>query len=175
VYFIVMCRIEVHCEAHCVTLCIVHNLWLLVNDFKLIWCNVLLLHRMHHFNWKVWLMWFHKKHLNKFFIQMNISVENNILLNYYFHLKDDTNYVAWRPLYQNPFYMFIKMLYKIKEKLPPKYTKIYPPQNTFSCLKWPPPPPTGVLSSVSFVLLCFHSWIFRVWRCSFKFHKKSKI
>jgi hypothetical protein len=61
-------------------------------------------------------MRFHKKHLNKFFTQMNINVLKND-----FHLKDDKNYVAWRPLYQNPFYMFIKMLYEIKEKLPPKY------------------------------------------------------
>jgi hypothetical protein len=31
---------------------------------------------LYHFNynWKVWFIWFHNKHLNKFFIQMNISV-----------------------------------------------------------------------------------------------------
>jgi kynurenine formamidase len=26
------------------------------------------------YNWKVWFMWFHKKHLDKFFIQTSISV-----------------------------------------------------------------------------------------------------
>jgi hypothetical protein len=31
--------------------------------------------------------------------------------------------------------MFIKMLAELKEKFPQKYTKIYPPKNTFSCLK----------------------------------------
>jgi hypothetical protein len=40
-------------------------------------------------------MWFHKKYLDKFFIQMNISVlEKIILLKNYFHLKDDKNYVV---------------------------------------------------------------------------------
>jgi hypothetical protein len=42
-----MCRTKVCCKAHCVTLCIVHNYWLLVNGFKLIWCNVLLVDRIH--------------------------------------------------------------------------------------------------------------------------------
>jgi len=33
------------------------------------------------YNWKVWFMWFHKKCLNKFFIQTSISVlEKDILL-----------------------------------------------------------------------------------------------
>jgi hypothetical protein len=47
------------------------------------------------YNWKIWFMWFHKKQLNKFFIQMNISVlKKNILLRNYFHLKDDKNDVG---------------------------------------------------------------------------------
>ncbi len=31
---------------------------------------------LHHFNynWKVWLVWFHKKHMDKFFNQININV-----------------------------------------------------------------------------------------------------
>jgi hypothetical protein len=37
---------------------------------------------------------FTKKHLDKFFIQTNISVlKKNILLRNYFHLKDEKNYV----------------------------------------------------------------------------------
>jgi hypothetical protein len=92
------------------------------------------------FNWKVWLMWFHKKHLKKvFYSNEHKCVEKNILMKNYFQLKDDKNYVAWRPLYQNPFYMFIKMLYEIKEKLPPKYTKIYPPQKYIFLPKATPP------------------------------------
>ncbi len=43
-----------------------------------------------------------------------------------------------RLLYQNSFCMFIKMLDEIKEKLLPKYTKIYQKTSTFSCLKQPP-------------------------------------
>jgi hypothetical protein len=36
-----------------------------------------------------------KKHLDKFFIQRSISVlKKNILLKFYFHLKDDKNYVV---------------------------------------------------------------------------------
>jgi hypothetical protein len=51
---------------------------------------------------------------------MSISVlKKNILLKMYFHLKNDKK-LCWGPLYQNPFYMFIKMLDEIKEKLPPK-------------------------------------------------------
>jgi hypothetical protein len=30
--------------------------------------------------------------------------------------------LCWRPLYQNPFFMFFKMLDEIKEKVPPKHT-----------------------------------------------------
>jgi len=86
--------------------------------------HILSMNWLYHFNynWKVWLMWFHKKHLDKFFIQTNISVlKTNITLKIYLHLKDDK-----RPLYQNLIYMFIKTLDEIKENLPPKYTRIFP-------------------------------------------------
>ncbi len=49
--------------------------------------------------------------------------------------------------------MFIKMLDEIKEKLPPKYTKIYPQKNTFSYFKWPP---CNVLSPCSQDLSLIH-------------------
>jgi hypothetical protein len=39
---------------------------------------------------------------------------------------------------KNPFYMFIKTLNEIKEKLSPKYTKAYPKNSTFFGLKCPP-------------------------------------
>jgi hypothetical protein len=43
--------------------------------------------------------------------------------------------------------MFIKMLDEIKEKFPPKYTKIYLKQIHFFCLKWSP-------------VVCFHpKWV----------------
>jgi hypothetical protein len=57
-------------------------------------------------------MWFHKKHLDKFFIQTSINVlKENILLKIYFHTKNDNNYVGS---------LCIKMLDEIKEKFPPK-------------------------------------------------------
>jgi hypothetical protein len=57
--------------------------------------HILNMNWLYHFNynWKVWLVWFHKKRMHKFFIQMSISVlKENILLKNYFHLKDDKNY-----------------------------------------------------------------------------------
>jgi hypothetical protein len=101
-----------------------------------IFSHILNMNWLYHFNynWKVWLLWFHKKHLNKFFIQMNISVlKKNILLKDYFHLKDDKN--CCKSLYQNPFYTFIKMLDEIKEKLHPNYT----PKKYIFLLKVAPP------------------------------------
>ncbi len=51
--------------------------------------------------------------------------------------EDDINYV--RGFYiKNRFYIFIKMLDEFKEKLPPKYTKIYLKKYIFPCLNWPP-------------------------------------
>jgi len=48
-----------------------------------VFSHILNMNWLYHFNynWKVWLMWFHKKHLDKFFIQMNRSVlkKNNLL------------------------------------------------------------------------------------------------
>jgi hypothetical protein len=88
-----------------------------------IFSHILNMNWLYHFNynWKFWLVWFHKKHLNKFFIQMSINVlKKNMLLKHYFHLKDDKN--CCMPLYQNTFYMFIKMLDEIKENFPPNYT-----------------------------------------------------
>ncbi len=61
--------------------------------------------------------------------------------------------LCYKLLYQKSFYMFIKMLDEFKEKLPLKYTKIYPEKNIFSCLKWPP---CNVLSSCSQDLSLVH-------------------
>jgi len=79
---------------------------------------------LYHFNynWKVWLVWFHKKHIDKFFIQTSISVlKKNILLKNYFHLKDNKNYL--KGLNQNPFYMFIKTLDENFKNCPQNNTK----------------------------------------------------
>jgi hypothetical protein len=62
-----------------------------------IFSHILNMNWLYHFNynWKVWFeMWFHKKHMDKIFIQMNINVlKKNTLLKNYSHLKDDKNYV----------------------------------------------------------------------------------
>jgi hypothetical protein len=69
-----------------------------------------------------------QKHLDKFFIQMSISMlKKNILLKNYFHLKDNKNYVGG---------LCIKMLNEIKGKLPPKKYKIYPKYYFFLVQKW---------------------------------------
>jgi hypothetical protein len=53
--------------------------------------HILNMNWLYHFNynWTVWFMWFHKNHIDKFFIQTSINVLKN-----YFHLKDDNNYVG---------------------------------------------------------------------------------
>ncbi len=50
--------------------------------------------------------------------------------------------------------MFIKMLDEFKEKLPPKYTKIYLKKNIFPCLKWPPYVLSPCSQDLSLVHLC---------------------
>jgi hypothetical protein len=63
-----------------------------------------------------------QKNQDKCFIQTSISVlKKNILLKIYFHLKSMTR-IMLEPLHQIPFYMFIKMLYEIIQKLPLEYT-----------------------------------------------------
>jgi hypothetical protein len=108
--------------------------------------HILNINQLYHFNynWKVWLMWFHKKYLDKFFIQMSIRyVEKKIVENLLSFERWQE--LFWSPLYQNPFYMFIKILDEIQKKKSPN---IYQKPNTFSCLKQPPPPspPHSVLS-----------------------------
>jgi hypothetical protein len=88
-------------------------------DAATIYCKVQIYYENDSNNWKFWWniysnieyelivsfqlqlksltwMWFHKKHMDKFFIQMNIIsvLKKNILLKFYFHLKDDKNYVG---------------------------------------------------------------------------------
>jgi len=90
--------------------------------------------------------------MDKFSIQMNIFVlKKNILLKIYFHLKDDKNCVGG-PCIKNPFYMFIKTLNEIKEKLSPKYTKAYPKTSTFFGLKRPPPKCVFTLHAIFYIL-----------------------
>ncbi len=98
-----------------------------------VFSHVLNMNWLYHFNynWKVWFMWFHKKTSGQFFY----SNKHKCVEKKHFIGKlpsfERWQELCWRLLYQNPFYMFIKMLDEIKEKLPPKYT----PQKKNSCLK----------------------------------------
>jgi hypothetical protein len=107
--------------------------------------HILDMNWLYHFNsnWKFWLVWFQNKYLNKFFhSNKHKCVEKKHFVEIFLSFKRWQE-LCWRPMYRNPFHMFMKMLDEIKEKLLSKYTKIYPPKNTFSCLKQPP-------------LVCFH-------------------
>ncbi len=114
---------------------------------------------------------FTKNILKEFFIQMNISVLKKI-----FWWKITFNWKMTRIMLLGGlcikihFICLSKCYMKSKKNCPQNIPKYIPPKSTFSCLKRPLP---NVFSLVSFVLLCFHSWIFRVWRCSFEFHKKT--
>jgi hypothetical protein len=112
--------------------------------------HILNMNWLYHFNynWKVWLMWFHKKHMDKFFIQTNTSV-----------LKNKKN--CWkitfiwkmtRIMLDAFVSKFISYVYQNsrwnQRKIVPK---IYPKKKTFSCLKQPP-------------IVCFHlvPWLFKL-------------
>jgi hypothetical protein len=96
--------------------------------------HILNMNWLYHFNynWKFWLMWFHKKKYAQVF-HSNEHIKCIEKINFVKNLFSFERWqeLCWRPLYQNPFNMFIKMLDEIKEKLPPK--------SFFSCLKRPPP------------------------------------
>jgi hypothetical protein len=109
--------------------------------------HILNLNWLYHFNynWKVWFMWFQKKHMNKFFIETIIIVLKKIFCWKITFIWKMTRIMSKAFVSKSILYMFIKTLDEIKEKLPPEYTKIYP-KYTFSCLKWGGPPP----------IVCFH-------------------
>jgi hypothetical protein len=114
---------------------------------------------------------FIKKHLNKFFIQMNISVLKKIFCWKITFIWKMTRIMLLRGL-------CIKIQFRSLSKCYMKSKKNYPqdiPQKKYIFFPKTTPPPRSVLSQVSFVSLCFHSWIFKVWRCSFEFHKKFRI
>jgi hypothetical protein len=48
----------------------------MITKFDEFFSHTLNVNSLYNFNysWKVWVMWFHKKHLDKFFIQMSIGV-----------------------------------------------------------------------------------------------------
>jgi hypothetical protein len=79
------------------------------------------------YNCKFWLMRFQKKHLNNFFIQVNEHKCVQIIQ----FVEKLPSFERWqelssKPLYQHPFYMFIKMLDENFKKYPQNianYTK----------------------------------------------------
>jgi len=102
--------------------------------------HILNMNWLYHFNcnWKIWFMWFHKKHLDKFFIQMNISVlKKNILSENYFQLKDDQNYVGQLCI-KIHFICLSKRKMKLKKKIAPKIYQNMPKTSTFFLPKMVP-------------------------------------
>jgi hypothetical protein len=67
-------------------------------------------------------MWFHKKYLDNFFIQTIISMLEKKIVEKLLSIERWQE-LFWNPLYQNPFYMFIKILDELLFLNPPKYTK----------------------------------------------------
>jgi len=90
------------------------------------------------YNWKVWLMWFHKKTFGQVFHSYKHKcVEKKHFVEKLFSFERSQK-LCWRPLYQNLFYMFIKTLDEIKEKCPQNNTKCSK-KNYYFCLKHLPP------------------------------------
>jgi hypothetical protein len=83
-------------------------------------------------------MWFHKKTSRQvFYSNKHKCVEKKHFIEKLFSFERWKE-LCWGPLYQNSFYMFIKMLDEIKGKLPENIPKITPQKNIF-LPKTPPP------------------------------------
>ncbi len=100
--------------------------------------HILHMNSLSHVNsiWRIPFMWFHKKTiLMRFFIQTNINmwIHESSLKSHY-HLKGNKNCVG-RFVLKIHFMCLSKCKMKWKKNCPPKLYKIYPPKNTFSCLK----------------------------------------
>jgi hypothetical protein len=110
----------------------------IIANFDEILNHILNMNWLYHFNynWKVWLIWFHKKHLDKFFIQTNINVLKKKFVENLISFERRLE-LCWRPLYQNPFYMFQNVRCK-KRKIALKIYQNIPQNKRFSCLKQPP-------------------------------------
>jgi hypothetical protein len=95
--------------------------------------HILNMNWLYHFNynWKVWLMWFHKKYMDKFFIQINISVlKKNILLKNYFQLKMK-RIMLDAFVSKSILYVYQNARWNQGKIVP----KIYQKESTFYCLK----------------------------------------
>jgi hypothetical protein len=100
--------------------------------------HVLNMSWLKHFNstWKVALMWFHKKNLDKVFhLNKHNYVEKTKLLKLYFCFKNNKNHVGGFCI-KFHFTCFFKCSMKSMKNYPQNNTKCTP-KKTFSCLKWP--------------------------------------
>ncbi len=103
--------------------------------------HILNVNWLYHFNynWKVWLMWFHKKHLGKFFIQTSINVlKTNIMLKFTFIWKM-TRIMLEAFVLKLILYVYQNNRWNQRKTTP----KIYPKRIHFLGSKWPP-------------IVCFH-------------------
>ncbi len=85
--------------------------------------HILNMNWLYNYNWKFWFMWFHKKRYGQIFHSNGHKcVEKKHVV--------ERQKLFWKPFYQNPFYMFIKMLNE-KENSPkicPKTEYIFLPK-----------------------------------------------
>jgi hypothetical protein len=97
---------------------------------------------LYHFNynWNFWLMWFHKKHLNKFFIQTNISVLKKIFYWKIYFIWKMTRNMLEAFVSKSISYVYQNFRWSWRKIAP----KIYPKKNIL-LLKAAP-------------LVCFHPW-----------------
>jgi hypothetical protein len=106
---------------------------------------------LYHFNynWKVWLIWFHKKHLDKIFIQKSISVLKKTFCWKFTFIWKMTRIMLEAFVLKFILYVYQNVRWNFLKKLPPKYTQIYPKITHFFGLKRPP---CSVLSPLSLLL-----------------------
>jgi hypothetical protein len=131
----------------------------IITNFDEVLIHILNLNWLYHFNWKVWLMWFHKKHLKKFFIQINISVLKKIFWwKITFIWKMIRIMLLGGLCIKIHFICLWKCYMKSKKNCPQNIPKYIPAKSTFSCLKQPPQCAfIGFLCFVEFSFLNFQS------------------
>ncbi len=98
-----------------------------------IFIHILNMSWLYHFNynWKVWLMWFHKKTSREIFHSNEQSVlKKNILLKNYFHLNDNKNYVGGLCIEFHYTKIYPKIVHLFLPKTPPPWSVFSP------CISW---------------------------------------
>ncbi len=106
--------------------------------------HILNMNWLYHFNynWKVWLMWFHKKHLDKFFIQTSISVLKTFIILKFTFIWKMTRIMLEAFVLKLILYVYQNSKWNLKKTTPNIYQNI-PKKST---LFWSKMSPHSVLS-----------------------------